>query len=210
MALGRSLLALMGNIPRLEPGQVSATPLTDQRERGLAFLILALIGIWVGGFALVIFSQKAFFPLFPGLLFRGSLYLSIPVSVAVSFLIYHFRRGTSSGHEYSALLAVAFSLGIVVCGWGLVMHINGADDKSPGIRHDVSVTKKYVSHSRRSSHYHVLLSSWRPDMPVYRMRKDPEALYGRVNVGDRCTVTTASGSLGFEWIKEETCSGGRP
>jgi hypothetical protein len=84
------------------------------------------------------------------------------------------------------------------------MVINGSQDVSNAVSHQVNVVEKYITHSKNSKAFRIRVKAWHSEFPNYGFMVSPQ-VYDRVNVGDSCTVVSKAGLLGFEWVASHVC-----
>jgi hypothetical protein len=204
MGVASSMVGFSKKIPLPGPGAMSATPLTDECRRWTRFFV-GFSGVLSGaGVALILWGLAAFRPLMPGKLFWASLYVSIPLaSVLVLYMFYQFK-GLSVALRFFKLAAIFSITGAVLVSWGGGMVLNGSQDVSEKVPHQVTVMDKYTTHSKGETTYHIRTNSWDSRFPYYRFSAGKE-LYQRINAEDPCIVTTGSGLFGFEWVASHVC-----
>ncbi len=201
----RAMVALSADIPRPAPGQATATPVTDECRRTTGFFVVLAGVVVAGGIALMIWGLTAFQPLFPGKVFTASCYAS--VVVAGVFLVYIFNqyKGLSNAARYFTLTACLGVAGIVLTCWGGLMVLNGGQDVSDLVMHQVSVVSKHVSRSKNTTRYHVTVGSWGAGFATYSFSV-LKSTYDRIRPGDPCVIGTRAGLFNHEWVVSEKCS----
>jgi len=200
------MLALADKIPLPDSGGRSSTPLTDKSLNFKMVLIFLAALIFCTGLGLMLWGMAAFTPVFPGgltQLFQRTISFMVPAAGIVAFFLVTSVWGRSSNSLF--MLLFLSLLGIVLGCWGGALIFNGIKDTSPRVRHEVSVSEKYVTHSAKHGNtYYIRLSSWRDDLPGYVFSVS-RGRYNRTNVGAPCAITTQSGALGVSWCSECSC-----
>jgi len=204
MAIAASMVGFAQRIPLPDPGAVSSTPVTEECRRWTGFFI-GFSGVLSGlGLALIMWGLAAFAPLMPGKLFSASLYVSIPLACVIVLYMFHQFKGLSVALRLFRFAAIFSIVGAVLAGWGGGMVLNGSQDVSEKVVHQVQVMDKYTTHSKGETTYHIRVNSWDSRFPYYRFSVG-KGTYHRINSGDPCTVTTGSGLFGFEWAASHVC-----
>jgi hypothetical protein len=205
MGVASSMVGFARKIPLPGPGAVSATPLTDECRRWTSFFI-GFAGVLSGaGIALIVWGLAAFRPLMPGKLFSASLYVSIPLAGVIVLYMFHQFKGLSVALRLFRLAAIFSIAGVVLVSWGGGMVLNGSQDVSEKVSHQVTVIDKYTTHSKGETTYHIRTDPWDSRFPYYRFSVGKEVYQG-INIEDPCVVTTGSGLFGFEWVASHICN----
>lgn len=98
------------------------------------------------------------------------------------------------------LLASGLSFfGFPLLAMGGLLVANAALDSSPPTSHSVVVLNKTSSTSRKSRKYYLHVQSWRPTEPQLKIRV-PSNVYSIASIGNKTTIITHQGYLGWEWI----------
>jgi hypothetical protein len=204
MATACAMLAFAQKIPLPGPGMCSATPLTDECRRWTRFFIGFAVALSGTGLVLTLWGLKAFVPVMPWSFFETSLYVSIPLGFILIFYMFNQFKGLSVA-LHSFIPGASFGLiGVVLVCWGGGMVINGSQDVSNAVSHQVNVVEKYITHSKNSKAFRIRVKAWHSEFPNYGFMVSPQ-VYDRVNVGDSCTVVSKAGLLGFEWVASHVC-----
>ncbi len=87
----------------------------------------------------------------------------------------------------------------------MVYLVNGMPDKSPAQEHFTEVVKMRHSETRRrgqkrGDNYSVHVKSWRPDLDTISISVSG-ANFAELKVGDKVTIRSKPGVLGYEWIE---------
>jgi hypothetical protein len=202
-ALGLDQLARQ--LPPAAGGESSATPLTDECRRLEQFSITVAVGIAVVGVPLMIWGLAAFEPVLKGRLFGSSLYVSLPLAGLASYYFFNQLKGFSTSARFFMTAALVSAIGLVLCIWGGEMVLNGLLDISQSQAHECVVMDKRVSHSKNSTTYYVVTSSWSALFPSYEFSVS-RAKYDQLTSGDPCQISSRAGYLGFEWVVSHTCN----
>jgi hypothetical protein len=199
-----SMVAFSKNIPLLEPGAVSATPVTDKVRLWIGFFI-GFSGLLFGvGLALIIWGLSAFAPLMPAKLFFASLYIAMPFAFIMVFYMFYRFKGLSIALRSFTTAAIFAILGAVLVCWGGGMVLNGSQDVSEKTAYQVQVMDKYTTHSKNNTSYHIRVNAWREGFSSYVFNVGKHAYYS-IDRGDPCTVVSKAGLFGFEWIVSQVC-----
>ena len=203
-AAAASMVALTAHMPSPEPGQSSATPLTDANRSLTAWFIGAAFVFVVGGIVSIIWGFLSFPPVAPGKIFILSLKVSVLVAGLFVFYAFHALKGTSIALRAFTVTAFAGGIGLLLLGWGGMILVNGSQDVSEKALHHVRIIGKYITHSKNSTSYHLTTTAWDPDFADYRFTVSSWD-YDRINMNDPCVITTKSGLLKFEWVVSHVC-----
>ena len=206
VAGARTMLALAAHIPSALPGQASATPRTDECRRAEATLLGFGIGCMAVGVILTAWGFFGFEPLYPGRVFKASLYVSLPLAGLFVFYILGQFKGISTALRMFSLTAVLGGGGIILLCWGGFMVLNGGQDLSSAVTHEVRVVNKHVSRGKSTS-YRIWVTSWVDPDAVYKFETS-RAGFDLIDINDPCVITTRSGLFDFEWITSHVC--GKP
>ena len=195
----RSLAVLSGNI---QMATLRAKPVEFPRWRLARGALLAVASVLAAaGFVLTIITAVSYPPLRSAELWRMSLSLSALLLPAFLFLSVWLLRGRSYSHRDLGFVAALSLFGVPMFLYGFEGVLNGSQDKQPPTDYAVEVVKKYTTHSRRSTTYHVHVASWRPDEETESLTVS-RRLYGQVTPGQsRLSVLTGPGALKCEWVR---------
>jgi hypothetical protein len=198
------LAAFADGIPRPQPGQATATPLTDECRKSSGFLAAPGIIALIAGFALIVWGFAGFTPLEAGQIFL--LALKIGAVLFILFMMYVYDQVKGLSNALTLLAGAFFSalVGIPLLLWGGLMVVNGSQDVSSPSRHETSVIGKSTSHSKNSTSYHIQVMPWLPGQDAYAYTVS-SLEYGRINYGDPCEVTTREGLFRFTWVSARRC-----
>lgn len=204
-AAAMSMAALTAGMPAPEPGQVSATPLSDANRSLTAFMIGAGIFFLIAGIASVVWGFVSFSPVVPSHVFMVSLRGSVLCAGLFVLYIISAIKGTSTAVRVFSSAVIAGVIGLGALGWGGMMVINGTQDTSMKEPHQVRIIGKHTSRSKNSTTYYIRTSSWTPVIATYSFSV-PYGEYSRLEVNDPCEITTGSGFFKFEWIYSHACA----
>ena len=198
------LVAFADGIPRPQPGQASATPLTDECRKSSGLLAAPGIIAIIAGFVLIVWGFASFTPLEPGQIFL--LALKIGAVLLILFMLYAYDQVKGLSNALTLLAGAFFAalVGIPLLLWGGLMVVNGSQDVSPASRHETSVVGKNITHSKKSTSYHIQVRGWVPGRETYAYTVSADK-YSRINYGDPCVITTRDGLFKFTWVTSNQC-----
>jgi len=136
-----------------------------------------------------------FIPLAPGLfggIFAYSVYPLLDgryVLMGVVFLLFLLAGLVPRAAAYSGLALALLAA---------TLFLNGALDKRPPAEIKTTVIRKAMVCQSRGTHYHVVVSSWRPGRNQEDFEVDP-SIYRRAAVGRPATLELHNGSFGLPW-----------
>jgi hypothetical protein len=149
----------------------------------------------VGGFLVFIGAISVYPPLDrPVLSYVGLLFLFGAV-----FLTSHLQRKSRRGEDVSSLLPMTYCLALAPAVLGLALWVNGAMDRTPIETHTQFVTRKFVSHGRHGTSYHIEFTSWRSSRNTEQASVSNQ-VYGQLHVNDPVLVEMHKGALGVAWL----------
>ena len=149
------------------------------------------------------FTVPCFLLLFTGfgnydILHYASLWLpSLLVGIVLFVLLYVFGfNKTAEAIAAQLIVMVVFAL---IYGVGVITHLNGALDDTPGQVYETSVAARHVTHGRSTSYY-VQLSPWGP-VHGYQEESVHRSFYNSVNIGDTVEVVLHPGWMHIPWYR---------
>ncbi len=203
-AAARTLVLFSAGIPRLQPGQVSATPMTDQARASSGFLVGFGVLMIIVGIVLLIWGLASFPPLYPGKAFVLALKVGIPLFLLFVIYVYSQVKGLSNalalltGAFFSSLIGIP----LLLCG-GIIV-LNGSQDVTVATDHATSVISKHTSRSKNKTSYHITVGGWGDNREAYSFTV-PSYAYNRINFADPCVITTRDGLFKFTWVSSRQC-----
>lgn len=167
-------------------------------KRLLAFAIP--IALLIAGFASMATGLSWFLPLDSGRMFLDSLSYSLPLLVLSLWIAVRLIKGRSSSHKELILILILSLVAFPLSGFGPEVFLNGWLDSSTPTTHTVQVFNKYITRSKNSTNYHVVLDSWRKKGEVEKLEIS-SSLYRQITLKRTwLNVVTKPGKFGFEWL----------
>ena len=208
-----ALATLVAQVPRADPSALTPRP---QASRALTGVIVA-VGLVAAGALAPGTLDDAGVPLreIPRPLFSiPTLIPGVALGAGLFVLAYLGVRWQLKRRNTSTDLPIVLALFVVLAtlGVGLLDASNRLLDEAPLEVHDVQITKKNTSKSRKSgmtNEWLLIVPSWRPGVTELELSVS-EDLFGHTRVGDALRVTVHPGFWGFPWGAVVDRGAGRP
>ena len=164
-----------------------------------AIYTVSVASLILGGVMLFL-GLRFYPPLDSEKVFLFSLRYSLAVLVLFCLFAVLWLKGRSSSHR-ELLTNLLFALfGIPLAGFALVMVLNGYLDSSAITIHEAKVSGKRISHSDKSTSYHLRVKSWRAGHSSEEFKVSFQ-LYRQVKAGETIVgIATRPGYFQFEWL----------
>ena len=170
-----------------------------------ALLLTTAWMLLIGGACAWFYGTFAFEPLSSaGRLFLYSLQYSLTTGLLFLVAAALLLKGHASSHKILSLLLFLSVFAFPLAGDGIVLCMNGGLDVSPAVIHTAPVLRKWCTHGRSSTYYHVAVASWRTGISVEELKVSSDEYQRIVPHRTQLKITTHADRLGFEWL--ETCS----
>ncbi len=132
--------------------------------------------------------------------FLATLKFSIPALAIFIWGAIKLLRGRSSSHrELITAVLIAF-FGFPIAGFGVGATLNAVLDPTEPVGHKARVVHKYISKSKDSKNYHLVVESWREEGETEKLGAK-SSFYRRVTPQETVlTVYTGKGKFNYEWL----------
>jgi hypothetical protein len=196
--IAASLGTLREKIPTMPPEQPPGIPVW-KFKRAVAFTV-SILAV-VTGLISMMTGLLEYTPLDGGTMFLDSLKYSLPLLVLFIYATIRMIRGRSASHREFVAIAVIALIGFPLAGFGYEATFNGVLDQSEPRHHEVLIIKKFISRSKNSKSYYLVVESWRKGTQTEKLKSNFRT-YQKVTVNEsRAIVVTKPGKFNFEWLE---------
>lgn len=192
------LMILSKNMPAVPQSMMFLGRPKWKAKRVAAFAVPSVP--FVMGISSLIIGSHWFPPLDSGSLLLDSLRYSVPLLVFSLWLAVRLIKGRSGSHKELIGIVILSLIAFPLSGFGMEMTLNGYLDMEAPSSHSVRVVHKYLTRSKKKTHSHVLLESWRRRGETEKL-EIPFLLYRQISPGKTVMeVVIKPGRFGFEWL----------